>query len=120
MGAGRGGPPARPHRRCPSAHASHPTRAPSSVQAGYTNLVGLKGGFYAWYRVFDFGGRRRRSGEYAEQVRRGLPPCWLGAGCWAAAAVEVVLAAAALQAVGGWVRPWCGARQPGRRCSACM
>lgn len=26
-------------------------------------------GFYAWFRVFDNKGGRRRSGEYAEQVR---------------------------------------------------
>ncbi|KAL4418735.1 hypothetical protein ABPG77_001792, partial [Micractinium sp. CCAP 211/92] len=36
-------------------------------EAGYSTLVGLKGGFYAWFRVFDNKGGRRRSGEYAEQ-----------------------------------------------------
>ena len=36
------------------------------MQAGYVNLVGLKGGFYAWYRLWDNNLRRRRSGEYAE------------------------------------------------------
>jgi len=35
-------------------------------EAGYVNLVGLKGGFYAWYRVWDNNLRRRRNGEYAE------------------------------------------------------
>ncbi|KAL4459077.1 hypothetical protein ABPG75_013942 [Micractinium tetrahymenae] len=30
--------------------------------AGYTRLVGLMGGFHAWFTVFDSKGRRRRSG----------------------------------------------------------
>lgn len=32
-------------------------------EAGYTRLVGLKGGFRAWLAVFDSKGRRRRSGQ---------------------------------------------------------
>lgn len=35
-------------------------------EAGYVNMVGLKGGFYAWYRVWDNNLRRRRNGEYQE------------------------------------------------------
>jgi rhodanese-related sulfurtransferase len=35
-------------------------------EAGYVNMVGLKGGFYAWYRVWDNNLRRRRYGEYQE------------------------------------------------------
>lgn len=44
-------------------------------EAGYTNLVGLKGGFYAWFRVFDNKGGRRRSGEYAEQYTHDGDSC---------------------------------------------
>ena len=36
-------------------------------EAGYYNLAGLKGGYYAWFNVFDHKGNRRRTGEYAEQ-----------------------------------------------------
>lgn len=35
-------------------------------EAGYTNLAGLKGGYNAWFSVFDNKLNRRRSGEYAE------------------------------------------------------
>lgn len=36
-------------------------------EMGYTNLVGLKGGYYAWFRVFDNKlNRRRVQGEYSE------------------------------------------------------
>lgn len=35
-------------------------------EAGYTNLAGLKGGYHAWFNVFDHKLNRRRSGEYAE------------------------------------------------------
>ncbi|PSC69936.1 gonidia-specific protein [Micractinium conductrix] len=35
-------------------------------EAGYTNLVGLKGGFYSWFRVFDNKGNRRRGDGYTE------------------------------------------------------
>lgn len=44
-------------------------------EAGYTNMVGLKGGFYSWYRVFDNNGRRRRNGEYAEQYTHDGDSC---------------------------------------------
>lgn len=35
-------------------------------EAGYTNLAGLKGGYYAWFRVFDNKLNRRVFGEYQE------------------------------------------------------
>jgi rhodanese-related sulfurtransferase len=35
-------------------------------EAGYTCLVGLKGGFYAWYKVWDANLRRRRGDGYVE------------------------------------------------------
>lgn len=35
-------------------------------------------GFYAWFRVFDNKGGRRRSGEYAEQVRTAALCCAAG------------------------------------------
>mmetsp|Transcript_14762 Transcript_14762/g.36827 ORF Transcript_14762/g.36827 Transcript_14762/m.36827 type:complete len:226 (-) Transcript_14762:486-1163(-) len=35
-------------------------------EAGYTNLAGLRGGYYAWFKVFDNKLSRRRYGEYAE------------------------------------------------------
>ncbi|KAI8113939.1 hypothetical protein M9434_002067 [Picochlorum sp. BPE23] len=44
-------------------------------EAGYETLVGLKGGFYAWYRVFDNNLRRRRTGEYAEQYTHDGDSC---------------------------------------------
>lgn len=34
--------------------------------AGYETLVGLKGGFYAWYRLWDANLRRRRGDGYQE------------------------------------------------------
>eukprot|EP00245_Coleochaete_scutata_P005508 TRINITY_DN19132_c0_g1_i1.p1 TRINITY_DN19132_c0_g1~~TRINITY_DN19132_c0_g1_i1.p1 ORF type:complete len:272 (+),score=62.04 TRINITY_DN19132_c0_g1_i1:68-883(+) len=40
-------------------------------EAGYTNLVGLKGGYYAWNRIFDNKLGRRRSGEYKEEYSHG-------------------------------------------------
>lgn len=43
--------------------------------AGYTILVGLKGGFYAWFRVFDNKLNRRKSGEYAEQYTHDGDSC---------------------------------------------
>lgn len=48
-------------------------------EAGYTTLVGLKGGFYAWYRVWDNNLRRRRSGEYAEQYTHDGDTCGIHA-----------------------------------------
>lgn len=35
-------------------------------EEGYENIVGLKGGFYAWFSVFDNKLSRRKTGEYAE------------------------------------------------------
>lgn len=35
-------------------------------EEGYTNIVGLRGGYYAWFRVFDNKLGRRVTGEYAE------------------------------------------------------
>ena len=35
-------------------------------EAGYSNLAGLKGGYYGWSSVFDNKLARRRTGEYAE------------------------------------------------------
>ena len=44
-------------------------------EAGYANIVGLRGGFYAWYRIFDNNLRRRRTGEYAETLSHGGDSC---------------------------------------------
>lgn len=44
-------------------------------EAGYETLVGLKGGFYSWYRVWDANLRRRRTGEYAEQYTHDGDSC---------------------------------------------
>ncbi|KAL3149922.1 hypothetical protein ABBQ38_013286 [Trebouxia sp. C0009 RCD-2024] len=35
-------------------------------EAGYFNLAGLRGGYHAWFNVFDHKLNRRRTGEYAE------------------------------------------------------
>lgn len=48
-------------------------------EAGYENLVGLKGGFYAWYRVWDNNLRRRRNGEYAETYTHDGDTCGIHA-----------------------------------------
>eukprot|EP00199_Chlamydomonas_sp_CCMP681_P005380 CAMPEP_0119103788 /NCGR_PEP_ID=MMETSP1180-20130426/2158_1 /TAXON_ID=3052 ORGANISM="Chlamydomonas cf sp, Strain CCMP681" /NCGR_SAMPLE_ID=MMETSP1180 /ASSEMBLY_ACC=CAM_ASM_000741 /LENGTH=237 /DNA_ID=CAMNT_0007088379 /DNA_START=38 /DNA_END=751 /DNA_ORIENTATION=- len=40
-------------------------------EAGYTNLVGLKGGYNAWNRLWDNKLGRRRYGEYAENATAG-------------------------------------------------
>lgn len=48
-------------------------------EAGYVNLVGLKGGFYAWYRVWDANLRRRRNGEYAETYTHDGDTCGIHA-----------------------------------------
>lgn len=48
-------------------------------EAGYTNLVALKGGFYAWYRVWDANLRRRRNGEYAETYTHDGDTCGIHA-----------------------------------------
>lgn len=47
--------------------------------AGYVNLVGLKGGFYAWYRIWDSNLRRRKNGEYAEQYTHDGDTCGIHA-----------------------------------------
>ena len=47
--------------------------------AGYECLVGLKGGFYAWYRVWDANLRRRRNGEYAETYTHDGDTCGIHA-----------------------------------------
>ncbi|KAI3428514.1 hypothetical protein D9Q98_007337 [Chlorella vulgaris] len=44
-------------------------------EAGYYNLVGLRGGFNSWFRVFDNKGGRRRSGEYAESYNHDGDSC---------------------------------------------
>ncbi|KAK9825933.1 hypothetical protein WJX81_008674 [Elliptochloris bilobata] len=44
-------------------------------EAGYTNIAGLKGGYYAWFRVFDNKLNRRRTGEYAEQYTHDGDSC---------------------------------------------
>lgn len=38
-------------------------------EAGYVNLAGLRGGYNAWFRVFDNKLNRRRFGEYAENYQ---------------------------------------------------
>ena len=48
-------------------------------EAGYTQLVGLRGGFYAWYRKWDANLRRRRNGEYAEQYTHDGDTCGIHA-----------------------------------------
>lgn len=35
-------------------------------EAGYTNIVGLQGGYYRWFKVFDNNLRRRRGDGYTE------------------------------------------------------
>lgn len=60
-------------------------------EAGYETMVGLKGGFYAWYRVFDNNLRRRRTGEYAEQYTHDGDSCGIhssGAGFARVDAIE--------------------------------
>jgi rhodanese-related sulfurtransferase len=39
--------------------------------AGYVNIVGLRGGYYAWFKVFDNKLRRRNFGEYQEDYQHG-------------------------------------------------
>jgi rhodanese-related sulfurtransferase len=59
--------------------------------AGYTTMVGLKGGFYAWFRVFDNKLNRRKSGEYAEQYTHDGDSCGIhssGAGFARVDAIE--------------------------------
>ncbi len=35
-------------------------------EEGYTNIVGLKGGYYNWFKFFDNNLRRRRGDGYTE------------------------------------------------------
>jgi len=59
--------------------------------AGYTTMVGLKGGFYAWFRVFDNKLNRRKTGEYAEQYTHDGDSCGIhssGAGFARVDAIE--------------------------------
>ncbi|KAK9902888.1 hypothetical protein WJX75_009856 [Coccomyxa subellipsoidea] len=44
-------------------------------EEGYTNIVGLKGGYYGWFRVFDNKLGRRKNGEYAEQYTHDGDSC---------------------------------------------
>ncbi|GAB4816661.1 hypothetical protein N2152v2_003707 [Parachlorella kessleri] len=44
-------------------------------EAGYVNIVGLKGGYNAWFRTFDNKLGRRRSGEYAENYTHDGDSC---------------------------------------------
>lgn len=48
-------------------------------EAGYETLVGLKGGFYAWYRVWDANLRRRRGDGYTEAYEHGADSCGIHA-----------------------------------------
>lgn len=60
-------------------------------EAGYTNIVGLRGGYYAWTSVFDNNLRRRRSGEYAETYMHDGDTCGIhasGAGFTRVDAIE--------------------------------
>mmetsp|Transcript_38072 Transcript_38072/g.84795 ORF Transcript_38072/g.84795 Transcript_38072/m.84795 type:complete len:235 (+) Transcript_38072:61-765(+) len=43
--------------------------------AGYTNIVGLKGGYYAWFRVFDNKLNRRRADNYTEDYSKDGDSC---------------------------------------------
>lgn len=47
--------------------------------AGYETLVGLKGGFYAWYRVWDANLRRRRGDGYQETYMHDGDSCGIHA-----------------------------------------
>ena len=60
-------------------------------EAGYTTMVGLKGGFYAWFRTFDNKLNRRKTGEYAEQYTHDGDSCGIhssGAGFARVDAIE--------------------------------
>eukprot|EP00884_Botryococcus_braunii_P010219 jgi/Botrbrau1/19199/Bobra.0077s0102.1 len=61
-------------------------------EMGYTNLVGLKGGYYAWFRVFDNKlNRRRVQGEYSETFTHDGDSCGIhssGAGFEKVDAIE--------------------------------
>lgn len=44
-------------------------------EAGYINLIGLKGGFRSWFRTWDNKLQRRRYGEYAENYSHDGDSC---------------------------------------------
>ena len=48
-------------------------------EAGYSSIVGVRGGFYAWYKIWDNNLRRRRNGEYAEQYTHDGDTCGIHA-----------------------------------------
>ncbi|KAK9861818.1 hypothetical protein WJX84_004120 [Apatococcus fuscideae] len=48
-------------------------------EAGYENIAGLKGGYYAWFRVFDNKLGRRNLGEYQEELSAGGDTCGIHA-----------------------------------------
>lgn len=49
-------------------------------EAGYSHIVGLKGGYYAWFSVFDHKlNRRRVGGEYAETYTHDGDTCGIHA-----------------------------------------
>lgn len=65
-------------------------------EAGYTNLVALKGGYYAWFRLWDNNLRRRRPDGYTEAYEHDGDSCGIhgtGAGF------------ARMDAVDRWVPP---------------
>jgi len=47
--------------------------------AGYTNLVGLRGGYIAWFKIFDNKLNRRYFGEYAETYKHDGDSCGIHA-----------------------------------------
>lgn len=60
-------------------------------EAGYVNLVGLKGGYYAWFRVFDNKLNRRRHDGYTEDFSHDGDACGIhgtGAGFARVDAIE--------------------------------
>jgi len=65
-------------------------------EAGYTCLVGLRGGFYAWFRVWDNKLGRRRTGEYAETYMHDGDTCGIHA---SGAGFDRV------DSIGSWVPP---------------
>ena len=44
-------------------------------EAGYVNLTGLRGGYYAWFRVFDNKLNRRRGDGYTETYQHDGDSC---------------------------------------------
>merc|ERR1712232_314673 len=59
-------------------------------EAGYTNIVGIKGGYLAWQKIYDSKFRRRRTGEVSEVFGHegdtaGIHGSGAGIGAWEAA-----------------------------------